>query len=115
VRVCREGAISFPEDAPVVDETRCLSCGQCLSVCPTGALRETARGYRILVGGKLGRHPKLAVELPGIHPVEEAVQIVERCVECYQRHCQSGERFGEILDREGCERIAQDLVGGGEK
>jgi anaerobic sulfite reductase subunit C len=101
VRVCREEAIAFPQDAPLVDERRCVSCGQCLAVCPTGALRETKRGFRILVGGKLGRHPRLGTELPWIYPLEEALQVVERCLDQYQEHCREGERFGEILERTG--------------
>ena len=99
VEVCREGAISLTGQAPVVDPARCLSCGQCLPVCPTGTLQEAARGYRILVGGKLGRHPRLAGELPGIHSLEEALTVVDRCLDHYQRTCTKGERFGEILER----------------
>jgi dissimilatory sulfite reductase (desulfoviridin) alpha/beta subunit len=98
---CREGAISFPEDSPVVDFGRCLSCGQCVGVCPTGTLQEDVRGYRVLAGGKLGRHPRLGEELPGIHDVEELMRIVERCLDHYQAHCREGERFGEILERTG--------------
>ena len=60
-------------------------------------------GYRILVGGKLGRHPRLARELPGIHSPEETLKIVERCTDVFQKQCVSGERFGEILERTGKE------------
>jgi dissimilatory sulfite reductase (desulfoviridin) alpha/beta subunit len=52
------------------------------------------------VGGKLGRHPRLAEELPGIYGPEEALDIIEKCLDFYQSHCLKGERFGEILERE---------------
>jgi len=109
VEVCREGAILLPDDddavAPRIDPEKCLSCGQCLKVCPSGTLEEGARGYRILVGGKLGRHPQLAKELGGILAVDEALLRVERCLNHYLKHNQEGERFGEILNRTGIEEL----------
>ena len=59
----------------------------------------------MLVGGKLGRHPRLAVEIPGIHSPEEVLNIVDRCLAHYQNHCRKGERFGEILERTGTKEI----------
>lgn len=41
---CDAGAIRFPPRrggiaAPVIDAARCNGCGDCLSLCPSGALR----------------------------------------------------------------------------
>ena len=106
VETCREAAIELQAkaDRPAIDYAKCLSCGQCLAACPTGTIREATRGYRILVGGKLGRHPQLGTELGPIFTAEEALEKVERCIEHYLRHNQCGERFGEILKRTGLER-----------
>jgi anaerobic sulfite reductase subunit C len=101
VEVCREGAISLSDQAPVIDYAKCLSCGQCIAACPVGTLQEEARGFRILVGGKLGRHPRLGRELPQIYSLEKALKVVDRCLDHYQRYCTKGERFGEILERTG--------------
>lgn len=103
VQVCREGAISLQEDNLILDPSRCLSCGQCITACPTGTLQEKERGYRIFVGGKLGRHPRLAAEIPGIHGLEETLKMIDRSLDHYQKHCQRGERPGEILERTGIE------------
>ncbi len=105
VQVCREEAISLQEDKPALDLSKCLSCGQCITACPTGTLLEKERGYRILVGGKLGRHPRLAAEIPGIYGLEEALKKVDRCLDHYQHHCRRGERFGEILEGAGADEI----------
>jgi len=99
VEACKENAVSIKDDIPVVDDSKCLYCGQCVCVCPTGTLQVGAKGYRILIGGKLGRHPRLAIELPWIYQPGEALPIIERCLEHYQHHCLKGERFGEILER----------------
>jgi anaerobic sulfite reductase subunit C len=100
---CKENAIVFQDGRPVIDVSKCLLCAQCARVCPTGTLTEGKRGYRILVGGKLGRHPRLARELPGIQSPEETLKIIERCTGVFQKQCVSGERFGEILERTGKE------------
>ncbi|MBW1900033.1 MAG: 4Fe-4S binding protein [Deltaproteobacteria bacterium] len=99
VEACKENAISIKDDVPVVDDTKCLYCGQCIPVCPTGSLKAAQKGYRILIGGKLGRHPRLATELPGIYQPGEALAVIDRCLDHYQHHCLKGERFGEILER----------------
>lgn len=105
VEVCREGALSLDDHGPIVDHDQCLSCGQCLTVCPTGTLQEGARGYRVLVGGKLGRHPRLGTELPGICGEGEVLQVIDRCLDHYQKYCLEGERFGEILERTGVDDL----------
>ena len=99
VEACREGAVVIAGKWPVVNFEKCVSCGQCISSCPTRTLQEDKKGFRIQVGGKLGRHPRLAEELPGIHGPEESLEIIDKCLDFYQSHCLKGERFGEILSR----------------
>lgn len=112
VDACREEAVSLPEAAagPLFDPGRCLACGQCIRACSAGALAAGRQGYRILIGGKLGRHPQLAEELPGIFNPEQALRVVGRCVEHHLEHNQRGERFGEVLKSTGCNAIREGLV-----
>jgi anaerobic sulfite reductase subunit C len=105
VEICKEAALSFKDGPLLIDSSRCLYCGQCVRVCPTGTLKIGKEGYRILVGGKLGRHPMLARELPGVHSLEETLSILERCIDFYQKQCRKGERFGEILERLGSDAL----------
>ncbi len=58
VEACREQAISLADGSPVIQFDRCLSCGQCIQVCPTGTLGAGTRGYRVLLGGKAGQTPQ---------------------------------------------------------
>jgi anaerobic sulfite reductase subunit C len=101
MEACKENAISVQDGQPYIDESKCLLCGQCARVCPTGALKEGNKCYRALVGGKLGRHPRLAEELSGIFSQDEVLKIVERCLDLYQERSVRGERLGEIFERMG--------------
>jgi anaerobic sulfite reductase subunit C len=105
---CREAAIRIDANlpTPVIDMQRCLSCGQCVAACPVGTLTTAAEGYRVQLGGKLGRHPRLAHELPGIYDAPTTIEIVEACIGIYKTRSRRGERFGEILDSEDFQRLA---------
>jgi anaerobic sulfite reductase subunit C len=105
VEACREGAIRIEGNGPVIEGDKCVSCGQCIAACPTGTLQEEKKGFRVQVGGKLGRHPRLAEELPGIHSPEETLEIIGRCLDYYQKQCQRGERFGEVLEKTGIREL----------
>jgi len=98
--VCRENAVTLRGEMVQIDESRCLACGQCIKVCPTETLVSAKKGYRILLGGKLGRHPKLGEELPAIHTADQVLETLNRCLDHYKRFSVCGERFGEILGRE---------------
>ena len=101
---CREEGITLAEGAetgPQFDWQRCLACGQCTRVCPTGAIAQGLTGYRLLLGGKLGRHPQLGRELSGIFSAETTLTIIEACLSHFKAENKEGERFGELLNRSG--------------
>jgi dissimilatory sulfite reductase (desulfoviridin) alpha/beta subunit len=78
-------------------------------VCPTGALEEDARGFRVLLGGKLGRHPQLGKELPGIFAPRDFLLILKKSLNLYLQHNTCGERFGEILHRTGIDVLTETI------
>lgn len=102
--VCREQVISLAwPSGPQFDWQRCLACDQCARACPTGAITHGLVGYRILLGGKLGRHPQLGRELSGIFSPDTTLAIVENCLNHFKAENRQGERFGETLNRTGFE------------
>ena len=100
VEACIETCIILDgtENIPEIDHERCLKCGKCIHVCPTGTIAAKNTGFRVQLGGKLGRHPKLAVELEGIYSENEVLQLVKDCIDYYKKHSKHGERFAEIFD-----------------
>lgn len=99
VSTCPESCIHLSDVAekPVIDPRRCLSCGKCVGVCPTHSLQAGQKGYRIQLAGKLGRHPRLARELPGVHTQETVLEIVRYCIRFYKQNSRHGERFSQIF------------------
>jgi len=106
---CIEEAIVVKdsEEIPIIDYDRCVRCGRCIEVCPTGTLAVGRKGYRVLLGGKLGRHPRLAQEIPGIFSEDEAVDILGKCLDLYKKKSEHGERFAEIV--QGSETLIKSL------
>jgi anaerobic sulfite reductase subunit C len=113
VEACKEDAILLdPEkNGPVIDNLRCLKCGKCMPVCTTGTLVEGQKGYRVQLGGKLGRHPQLAKELPGVYSEEQVLQIIQDCIRYYKQHSRNGKRFAQILQPEDFDAMAKLLPG----
>ncbi|HMK55843.1 MAG TPA: 4Fe-4S dicluster domain-containing protein [Dissulfurispiraceae bacterium] len=106
IEVCKENAIALLDESPVMDYGKCLSCGKCCKACPSGTLVQGERGWRILIGGKLGRHPRLGTELEGIFSREEALAFIEKCIDFYIEHGVGGERFGEVIDSVGIKMLS---------
>ncbi len=107
VEACDEEALRLDALGPAVDLRRCLACGRCISVCPTGTLQAGRSGYRIQLGGKLGRHPRLARELPGIYDARATLAIVRDCLALYKERSRGGERFGTLLRQEDIDHLVQ--------
>jgi len=97
---CAEGAVSVDKEKeiPVINFDLCLKCGKCIKICPTGTIASGMNGFRVLLGGKLGRHPMLARELRCILTGDEAFEIVKACLSLYKKKSTGGKRFAEIFN-----------------
>jgi len=99
VDACKENAIRLDtkKEFPVIENDLCLKCGKCMAACPTGTLAQGKKGFRVQLGGKLGRHPQLARELAGIYDENTVMEIIKDCLRFYKASSKHGERFGQIL------------------
>ena len=94
---CPEGAISSREGVHRIDRARCLYCLRCRGVCPEGALEAETTGYRVLMGGRLGRRPMLARELQGVYQLRESLDLLAGCLAFLRRHFLPGVRLGDLV------------------
>jgi dissimilatory sulfite reductase (desulfoviridin) alpha/beta subunit len=110
---CAEQAIALcPElRPPRIDLERCQNCGLCVAACPTGSIAEAWRGFRVQLGGRLGRHPRLARELPGIFSEDHVVQILQACLAFYKDRSRNGERFAHLLHDADFEAFTRRFCG----
>ena len=99
VDACREKAIALNNetDKPKIDYNLCLACAKCIETCPTGTISGDKTGFKVQLAGKLGRHPQLAKELPGIYSEDKVLDIVKDCITFYKINSKMGERFAEIF------------------
>lgn len=102
VRACPDACVAVDEAGPHVDWSVCVGCGRCVIACPRGGLTEGAAGWDVLVGGRLGRRPRLA-ERVNEEPLrlEEALEVAKRALTLLIRHGGPEERLGAVLDRMG--------------
>ncbi|MDD2389325.1 MAG: 4Fe-4S dicluster domain-containing protein [Desulfobacterales bacterium] len=88
---------TLENQVPVIDYGLCMRCGRCTRICPSGAIIPGKSGYRIQLGGKLGRHPQLAMELPGQFTEEEVLKVIQACIIFYKMNSRNGKRFASIF------------------
>jgi len=99
VEVCAENAVFFDRGSenPVINYDHCLMCGKCIKVCSVKTIKEKEKGFRVLLGGRLGRHPMLGMEVSGICSHDEVLSIVQKCLKFYKEKAKNGQRFSHIL------------------
>jgi dissimilatory sulfite reductase (desulfoviridin) alpha/beta subunit len=97
---CPERLITLSPDGPVIDRRACLGCGLCARACPHEALALDRPGWRVMAGGRLGRHPALAVELPGLFSDAEAAACLARLTAFFMARFRPGQRLSALLPRD---------------
>ena len=99
VEICREQSITVEEETGhvAIDSGSCVQCGQCINACPSGTIATKDTGYRVMLGGRLGRHPRLAMELDGLYTEQQVIEILEKALTFYKTHSTNGTRFAHLL------------------
>ncbi|TRZ88672.1 MAG: 4Fe-4S dicluster domain-containing protein [Methanosarcinales archaeon] len=109
--MCPEKAIVIEDDKAKILWDKCNLCGACMGACPTDLILEEWKGYKIFVGGKIGKHPKLGRELTDVKTQQETIAIFRKIINWSKKNTNVGERFGDCIDRVGFERFSKDIIG----
>lgn len=99
VTACVEQALCLTDQIHL-NESACLGCAACVRACPTQALTTGQTMYRVVLGGKLGRHPRLA-HTWGTVSVAQTPQLLHRVLRTFMTHRQGRERLGDVVVRLG--------------
>jgi dissimilatory sulfite reductase (desulfoviridin) alpha/beta subunit len=93
--ICPDGAILVDEAPPCFGRAACQGCRRCHEACPQNCIRLSKPGVRILMAGKLGRHPHLGEFVDTAGSPQEVVHRLDRAVNGYLERAEVGERFSE--------------------
>jgi dissimilatory sulfite reductase (desulfoviridin) alpha/beta subunit len=81
-----------------------MKCELCVRACPTGTLLSEEAGYKVTVGGKLGRHPHLADTLLA-YTDQEGVAAAAR--EVLALMMEKDERLTDMIAIVGLDKVRQ--------
>ena len=107
VSACPDSAVTIDHDrgVPVISSAACLMCGRCITACPTGTIRAGQKGFRVQLGGRLGRHPRLGMEFPGILTEAQVLEVLDNALRLYKTRSRAGERFSRLITEQDLETI----------
>ena len=98
-KACPDRALTLSGDGVRHEPSRCQGCLECQKACPSEAVSHREAGVRLLVGGKLGRRPHLAVPAGEFSSPDRLAEAVEKHVGEYLSHARPGERFAGFIQR----------------
>ncbi len=112
LRTCKvPDALAIEDKRLILNEDTCVLCGGCVSACSFDAWKHEGSAYAIFVGGRMGRHPRLANRLP--HPVdseEQVLAVIDQAIRWYAENGNTKERFGAAIDRVGADSLVRYLA-----
>ncbi|MCM8797801.1 MAG: nitrite reductase [Candidatus Omnitrophica bacterium] len=107
----REPAIIMDENKrPVYREENCFFEGDCVRVCPVNAWKVKKTGFAVYIGGRVGRFPKFGIKIADFVDEKQIPRIIKNAISCYNRIAQTGERFGEALEKQDIETIKKEIL-----
>lgn len=97
--VCPDKAIIVEGAPPRFDREACQGCLRCSEACPKDCILLSEPRARVLVGGKLGRHPHLAEPFQDVGVPEDLVAMLDELVGDYLDRAAPRERFASFCVR----------------
>ncbi|MBO8138858.1 MAG: 4Fe-4S binding protein [Desulfotomaculum sp.] len=98
VRACREGALDIENERIKIKRESCIGCGDCFNACPSQAIEKKREGWKIIAGGKLGRHPQLAKDVKEAASINEVPYYLQKALNIMLDVNNPNLRFGDIID-----------------
>lgn len=111
VKICPVQAISRNKDCYVRDESTCIGCSVCSTLCPANAWGPATTGYTLLIGGTLGKKPRLGVPLKeNIKTETELLNLIENTLQFYIQNGRPKERLGHLMNRMGEATVLRSIL-----
>ncbi|HJJ56081.1 MAG TPA: 4Fe-4S binding protein [Methanocorpusculum sp.] len=102
VQYCQENAICVVDGRITMNIDKCLDCGTCIRSCIYGIIDSKPVSYRITIGGRRGRHPKVGMPIITVNTLESAINTIDAIVDWIYRYASFDkpvvQQIGNILD-----------------
>ncbi|MBC6929302.1 MAG: 4Fe-4S dicluster domain-containing protein [Candidatus Jettenia sp.] len=108
VETCRENAVTVTNNQVTIDKEKCVHCGLCAKVCPTGSIKAEEKEYRVMIGGKVGRHPKFAIDLLPQADEPTTLKALDVCADIILSN-KTEHRFRTLIEQQGIEEIKKRI------
>ena len=108
VETCREDAITVKNGNVTIDKEKCVHCGLCAKVCPTGTIKAEKKRYRVMIGGKVGRHPRFAMDLLLQADESATLKALDVCADIILSS-KTEHRFRTLIEQQGIEEIKKRI------
>jgi Dissimilatory sulfite reductase (desulfoviridin), alpha and beta subunits len=111
--VCLMKAAKKNDDGLItIDTNRCNACGKCIKACPFHCIELKEKGVKVIIGGRWGREGRKGSFLKGIYEVCDALDIIEKIMLVYRDNAFKKERFADMIDRIGFEKVESFILEG---
>lgn len=110
-KICPVGAAAVVDGVLQIDSQQCLNCGRCIGHCTFDAIVDGTSGYKLVIGGRWGKHTARGRALRKIFTDrEEALAVVERIILLYREQGKTGERLSQTIERLGFDNVEAQVL-----
>lgn len=93
-----------------LDKALCSNCGLCIKRCYFKAMKGETAGYKLYIGGKWGKTMRQGSVLTTVYSEQQVMETLEKAILYFKENAEAGERFGQMVDRIGFEKVKKDLL-----
>lgn len=117
VGICMEiaGALSL-ENKVTRDHNKCIGCGECVVMCPSGAMSRGKNYFSVLIMGRTGKkNPRLAAPFLSWAPRDTILKLCANINPFIAEHIDRSltkDRMGYIFDRTGYHVFKKEILRG---